>query len=734
MMKIRRSAVILALMLTACSGQNAPHMEEMTTTLSVEETTAANTEEQTEKKQEQQTDGLIIEDGMLHPILEISDPRDPAYTNTDSDILRYCVYVETDYDTDGDGMDDLVKVFMQVPKPAAEGKYKAGTIYDPTPYGAGTVEAVGEGAEPLYNETPFDYSKLYVQGQKRTPTDAVTTADMASDADSSDWNYMVPGSGEIGYTYADMYDYYLVRGYAVAECSGIGTYGSEGFELCGTDIERDCHKAVVEWLNGKRVAYSDREGTHTVEADFSNGRVAMTGASYGGTLPYEVATTGVEGLETIIPIAGIANWYDYTNSQGISTLFETHYTDFLSGLNSGGTFIDDDWTVPDDEYGSYLWQTAQDQNASNGDYSDAWAKLDYSHDYADIRCSALVVQGLNDFNVTTKQADLMMKAFDAAGANAKLLLHQDGHNFLDNTIVNGELWQDIMNKWLAHYLYDVDNGIENMPKVTVQSNVDGSFTTYDSWQDAAMTAFTVQSTDPDAVTIIDTRTLAEYAYQYLTAEDSDIAGRNRKEVYYPQLGVYHAAHYIIDVPEGTKIMGTPEIHVKMATPDVDKDGLMVTAVLTDYIDGEQNFKAYMIKHSLSENLPVRTTDRIDMGGGLGESSIHEYVQSNTPYKSFSYGWTDLNNPACGSHASEYTAQDPLVRGQYYDYTFYMQPTAYTIEPGHKLMLTITAWDPYRSFLDEDYEMDPENYTQYNEHKYSFNIDNSSVSAELPVVK
>ena len=37
---------LLALMLTACSGQNAPHMEEMTTTLSVEETTAANTEEQ----------------------------------------------------------------------------------------------------------------------------------------------------------------------------------------------------------------------------------------------------------------------------------------------------------------------------------------------------------------------------------------------------------------------------------------------------------------------------------------------------------------------------------------------------------------------------------------------------------------------------------------------------------------------------------------------------------------
>lgn len=32
-----------------------------------------------------------------------------------------------------------------------------------------------------------------------------------------------------------------------------------------------------------------------------------------------------------------------------------------------------------------------------------------------------------------------------------------------------------MNKWLSHYLYGVENGIENMPVVSVQSNVDGSF-------------------------------------------------------------------------------------------------------------------------------------------------------------------------------------------------------------------------------------------------------------------
>jgi len=32
-----------------------------------------------------------------------SNPRDPAYSNEDSDILRFRVYVETDHDTDNDG-------------------------------------------------------------------------------------------------------------------------------------------------------------------------------------------------------------------------------------------------------------------------------------------------------------------------------------------------------------------------------------------------------------------------------------------------------------------------------------------------------------------------------------------------------------------------------------------------------------------------------------------------------
>ena len=82
------------------------------------------------------TDALIIKDGMAQPMLTWSDYRAEQYTNEGSDILRFCVYVETDHDTDNDGKADLVKAFVQVPRAAAEGSYKAGVILNSNPYDA----------------------------------------------------------------------------------------------------------------------------------------------------------------------------------------------------------------------------------------------------------------------------------------------------------------------------------------------------------------------------------------------------------------------------------------------------------------------------------------------------------------------------------------------------------------------------------------------------------------------
>jgi X-Pro dipeptidyl-peptidase len=59
----------------------------------------------------------------------------------------------------------------------------------------------------------------------------------------------------------------------------------------------------------------------------------MVGVSYNGTLPNQVATTGVEGLKTIIPISAISSWYDYYCANGLVVApgtFQGEDTDVLA--------------------------------------------------------------------------------------------------------------------------------------------------------------------------------------------------------------------------------------------------------------------------------------------------------------------------------------------------------------------------------------------------------------------
>ena len=67
----------------------------------------------------------------------------------------------------------------------------------------------------LYVEEPFNYDDLYRECEKRTPEGTVTTLEAAQIADPNDWLYYVPISNQQGFSYASIYDYYLVRGYAV---------------------------------------------------------------------------------------------------------------------------------------------------------------------------------------------------------------------------------------------------------------------------------------------------------------------------------------------------------------------------------------------------------------------------------------------------------------------------------------------------------------------------------------
>ena len=78
-------------------------------------------------------DYIRAENGMLRPVLTWTDLLDEDYTNEGSDVLCFCVWVETDHDTDPDGKEDLVKALIQVPRAAAEGRYRAGGLSQTPP-------------------------------------------------------------------------------------------------------------------------------------------------------------------------------------------------------------------------------------------------------------------------------------------------------------------------------------------------------------------------------------------------------------------------------------------------------------------------------------------------------------------------------------------------------------------------------------------------------------------------
>lgn len=602
--------------------------------------------------------------------------------NTDDNpIVRFCVYVETNYDTDGDGKLDLVKALVQMPRAAMEGDYQAATIYEARPYITGCTD---DGIAYIEGELDFD---MYAQPAARVAAGEATTAEAVAVADADDWVYWNEYEAMYDFEDLDWYDYYLVRGYAVVECGGLGTLGSEGFETCGSDLEIDAFKCVIEWLHGDRVAYTDKENNIEIKADWSNGKVGMTGRSYAGTTQFALATTGVAGLETIVPVAGIASWYEYTNSQGVTTSWSNDpaYTDTLAMYCAGRYLDKEDFATIAEDYGKYLYTLQQEQRATNGDYGDTWAIRDYTQgglfdDWTGIKAPALIVHGFQDTNVKTKQSDLMYQEYKEAGVPVKMIWHQGAH--ITPTYPAGgyaidigeDTYDSILNKWFSHYLYGVDNGIENMAEVTYQDNVDGSWHTADSWEAAE-------------------ECLLNGAGSGTTTATASIPST-----------------YVVEIPEDVTVQGTIAVSFRAKASGEgleDMDGVRLTVSVSD--TSTEEFMAYKD----GSTVPTTTLKKNGawMGGGVANYDLKEFIQTAMTSKSIGKGYIDLCNPSAGYDSYTAVMNDPAyVPGDWNEYTVYIQPTIYTVRENHVIEITIA--------LPGDSDL-------------TLTVDNASVSVELP---
>jgi X-Pro dipeptidyl-peptidase len=261
-------------------------------------------------------------------------------------------------------------------------------------------------------------------------------------------------------------DYFVPRGYAVVEVEMQGTAESEGCATTGGPEDTISAKAAVDWLNGRATAtYAD--GTPAV-ATWSTGSTGMIGVSYAGTLPIAVAETGVEGLETIVPIASISSWYDYARAQGIAYGgFGSRYPQSLAQYVSHSTALS--------QCASRHQQLGDQADDATADFNAFWQARDY-RDQAS-QASVFMVHGQQDRNTKTTNFGRYWDTLATNGVPRKLWLHDGGHSDPFGSDLVG---RDTVGRWMDYWLYDINNGIMSEPQATIK-RPDGTTSTYATW-------------------------------------------------------------------------------------------------------------------------------------------------------------------------------------------------------------------------------------------------------------
>jgi X-Pro dipeptidyl-peptidase len=352
-------------------------------------------------------------------------------------MLSEDVYVESPTDTDGDG--NLDRIYVSIERPSVE--QKLSTIFHISPY------ALGGNEGPMHN-VDMD---LLPQDEKLLKGFSPDVKDFFNGLRKTFHDYeSVP--------LAD------ASRYARISAHSVGTGKSTGCPTVGDMAETLAAKSVIDWLNGRARAFY--EDGRVAKADWANGSVGMTGTSYDGTLPIMVATTGVEGLKAIVPIAAISRWYDYYRANGLV-------------VNPGG-YIGEDadvlgyFIMRKGDCKSELERITQTMGRENGDFTPFWQARDHLSQAKNIKAATFIIHGQSDWNVKQKHAIQLWEALDGI-APRRMFLHKGGHGSTWNHNVPGKIQM-----WFNHFLEGEDNGITDGPQVEVEL-ADGSLVVQENW-------------------------------------------------------------------------------------------------------------------------------------------------------------------------------------------------------------------------------------------------------------
>lgn len=544
----------------------------------------------------------VIEDGQAQIIPEFEDPET---------WIRHDLWVETEFDTDGDSRPDRMHVSVTRPEQTESGELKLPVIYETSPYYAGT-------ASPPYD---FFWDVRHAPGE--TPPGRTHPAE-------------IQRRGERPVIANSLIGTWVPRGFIVVHSSSPGTGLSQGAPTVGGDNESLAPKAVIDWLNGRATGYTTPDGDEEVEAYWTTGKVGMTGTSYNGTLPLAAATTGVEGLEAIIPVAPNTSYYHYYRSNGL--------------VRSPGGYLGEDIDVLYDFIHSgnedrrpYNNQTVRDEEMAEGmdritgDYNEFWAGRDYLNDLEPLKAAVFMAHAFNDWNVMPEHSYRIYKAVREKGIPSKIFYHQGGHG--------GPPPLELMNKWFTRYLFGVENGIEEEPRAWVvrEDNEREEPTAYEDYPHpgASPVEFYLTPGAPERGRLI-MDPVSGQGTETLT-DNFSFSGEALAEAEWTD----HRLIYLTpELTEPVHISGVPEVTITLAS-NKPFANLSVWLVSLPWMEGRE----------------AKITDNI-----------------------ITRGWADPQN-----HKS-LTESEPLVPGEFYTVIFDLQPDDQMIPAGQQIGLMIFSSD------------------------------------------
>ena len=536
--------------------------------------------------------------------------------NTPDQWIRHDLWVETNFDTDGDGKMDRMHVAVTRPFQTDSEGLTLPVIYVTSPYFAGVAPET-EGAFWNVNHELGEKVASIVHPE-------VTRKGKRPIISNSHIKKWIP------------------RGYIVVHSSSPGTGLSQGAPTVGGQNESLAPKAVIDWLCGRVSGYTTPYGSEIVVAYWSTGKVGMTGTSYNGTLPLAAATTGVEGLEAIIPIAPNTSYYHYYRSNGL--------------VRSPGGYLGEDIDVlydfihsGDESKRAFNNKTIRDTEMKNGmdritgDYNDFWAGRDYLNQMKPMKAALLMAHGFNDWNVMPEHSYRISKRAKEMGIPTQIYYHQNGHG--------GPPPMKMMNRWFTRYLHGIENGVENDAKAWIVRENDSR---------QYPTAYT-DYPNPEATPVALYINAGTSSYGRLSLENSSSKGQET----FSDNASFSATSLAQSSSSNHRLLYVSDI----LKEDLHISGLASITVKAASSKPAVNLSVYLVSLPWNKNKGAKITENI-----------------------ITRGWADLQNNSSLSKSS------PLIPGKFYKMTFDFQPDDQIIKKGQQIGLMLFSSDSEYTLL------------------------------------